>query len=146
MTVQSYKMGPGTLALGTAGVKDVSAQVTSCTVNPTENVDETDPIPVLSGEEIAGEEDVSIDWTLSGTFVQDLAASGVVDYTWTNAGDWVDFHFTPSTSGDRAVNGQVRLVPLPVGGDVKSRPTADFEWKARGPAAASDPVLGDATP
>jgi hypothetical protein len=43
MTVQSYKMGPGTLKLGTAGVKDVSAQVTSCTVNPSEAVDQTDP-------------------------------------------------------------------------------------------------------
>lgn len=146
MPIASYKMGPGTLKLGTAGVKDVSTQVTACRVAASENVETEDGLVVLSDDEIPAEDTVTLEWALSGTFVQDLASSGVVEYTWTNAGDWVDFAFVPNTAGDRGITGQCRLIPIDAGGDVRTRPTSDFEWKARGPAAASDPVLGDATP
>lgn len=142
MTVQSYKMGPGTFKLGEDGVKDVSCQVTSLIVAASENVDKDDDIDTLCGDSITGEESVTYTWTVSGNLVQDLAASGVVAYTWTNKGTVVDFEFIPNTVGDRAVTGQVRLVPISVGGDVKSRPTSDFEWQV--PAASGDPVLGDA--
>lgn len=144
--VNSYKMGPGTLTLGSSPL-DVSAQVTSCKVAASENVSSEDAIPVLSGDEIPGEEDVTLEWAISGTFVQDLALAGVVAYTWTNASDWVAFHFVPNTTGDRAISGECRLIPLDAGGDVKSRPTSDFEWRARGAGGdGTPPVLADATP
>lgn len=132
MAVQSYKMGPGTLTLGTAGAEDVSAQVTNARVEPAEEVTTTDAIPVLSGEEIPAEDDVTHAFTLAGTFLQDITLGGVIDYTWTNAGDTVDFVFIPNTTAARQVSGQCRLVPLTVGGDVKSRPTTDFSWKVIG--------------
>ena len=59
--VNSYKMGPGTLTLGSSPL-DVSAQVTSCKVAASENVSSEDAIPVLSGDEIPGEEDVTLEW------------------------------------------------------------------------------------
>lgn len=142
MTVQSYKMGPGTLKLGTSGAFDASCQVTTCTVAAAEQVDSTDAIDVLCGEQIPGEEDVSFDWTIGGTFVQDLASAGVVAYTWTNKGTWVDFEFIPNTAAARKVTGQCRLVPLGVGGDVKVRPTSDFTFAARGAGGAgTSPAL-----
>ena len=143
MAVQSFKMGPGTLKLGTAGAFDASCQVTSAQVAASENVDAEDPIDVLCGEQIEGDETVTLEWTLSGTFVQDLAAAGVVAYSWTNASDWVDFELIPNTAGARKITGRCRLVPLAAGGEVKTRPTSDFEWAAKGPGTAADPVLGN---
>ena len=141
MAIQSYKVGPGTLKLGVAGAVDVSQQVLSCTVAASENVDEEDDINVLSGDVLEGEDTVSLEWTLSGSFLQDLAASGIVDYTWTNASVVVDFEYVPNTVKDRSIEGQVRLVPLDAGGEAKTRATSDFEW-----AIVGTPTLGDATP
>lgn len=142
MPVVSYKMGPGTFKLGTAGVMDVSCQVTNLIVSCSESVESTDPIPVLCGDEIPGEDTVSYAWTVAGTLVQDISSTGVVDYTWDNKGVTVDFEFIPNTVGGRSVTGEVRVIPLPVGGDVNARPTSDFEWQV--PPDSADPVLGDA--
>jgi hypothetical protein len=139
MPAVSYKMGPGTFKLGTAGAFDVSCQVTNLIVAASENVESTDPIAVLCGETIDAEDTVTYSWTVSGKLVQDISATGVVDYTWDNKGTVVDFEFIPNTVGARKVTGEVRLVPLAVGGDVNSRPTSDFEWVV--PAASGDPVL-----
>ena len=140
MTINSYKVGPGTLTLG-SGPLNVSAQVLSCQVVPSETVEEEDDINVLSGEVLEGEDTASIDYVLSGSFLQDLAAAGVVDYTWTNAGDEVAFSYVPNTAVDRAIAGTVRLVPLSIGGTAKTRATSDFEW-----AIIGTPTFGDATP
>lgn len=139
MAIVSTKLGPGTLKLGTAGAEDVSCQVRACSVNPTENVESAEAIPVLCGEEIAAEESVSYSYTLSGTVLQDLTAAGMVDYTWTNAGEEVDFEFIPVTALARKVTGTVRLVPLTIGGEVSKtdRITSDFEWTIVG-----TPVFG----
>jgi hypothetical protein len=144
MTVTSYKMGPGTLKLGTGGTMDASCQVTSCRVSASENVDATDAIDVLCGEQVPPDETVTTEWTITGTFLQDIAAAGVVAYTWTNKRTWVDFEFIPNTAAARKVTGQCRLIPLDLGGDAKARPTSDFTWAARGPAAATDPVFAAA--
>jgi hypothetical protein len=138
MTVQSFVMGPGLFSLG-AGPLAVEAQVASLTVTATEKVKTTDPEPMLSGDELTTPDVVSLEWKLAGKIVQDLAAAGVVTYTWTNSGDEVAFSFTPSTDHDRKVTGTVRLVPLQVGGDPKTRPKADFTWVIVG-----TPVLADA--
>lgn len=130
MAIVSTKMGPGTLKLGTAGAEDVSCQMRACAVNPSENLETSEAIPVLCGEEIPAEEVATYTYTLSGTAFQDLLASGMVDYTWTNAGDEVDFEFIPVTALARKVTGTVRLVPLTIGGEVSKtdRLTSDFEW------------------
>lgn len=145
MTIQSYKMGPGTLTLGATPL-DVSCQVTACRVAASENVDTQDDVDVLCGEVLEGDETVTYDWELNGTLLQDLATAGVVAWSWANKGTWQNFVFVPNTVGDRGITGQVRPIPLDAGGDAKTRPTSDFTWAARGPAAAADPVLADATP
>lgn len=139
MAVASYTMGPGTLILGET--EDVSSQVVRLEVTPSESVDSGDTIDLLSGEQLKDADKVTVEWVLSGEFVQDITASGLVDYTWANASDEVAFEFVPSTSADRGVTGTCRLVPLKVGGEAKTKPRSEFEW-----AIIGTPTLGDATP
>ncbi len=131
MPIGSYKMGPGTLTLGAGGdLLDVSLQVTNCRVEPAESVKSTDAVPVLGGDEIPAEESGDLTYRLKGTFVQDLAALGVIDWTWTNKGEEHPFSFVPNTVAAREVSGTFRVVPLTIGGAVSKtdRPTADFDW------------------
>lgn len=140
MPIQSYKMGPGLLTFGVGGAQAASAQVTKCTVSASESVKSTDAIPVLSGDELAAQETASLSWKLDATVVQDIQAAGLVDYTWTNAGDEVPFAFVPSTAEDRQVSGTVRIVPIAIGGDVTVRNTSDLSWSIVGtPALAAAP-------
>lgn len=138
MPVKSYKMGPGTLRLGSVGAEvDYSAQVTACRL--AWSVERGDSTPVLSGEELPGE----IDWsaTLSGTFLQDLDVDGIVDFTWSAKGTDVPFQFVPATAEGREVTGTITITPLDIGGDAKTRPTSDFEWSCVG-----EPQFGDVAP
>lgn len=140
MAIQSYKLGPGTLLLGSAP-NDISAQVTNCRVEVTENVSTSDAVPVLSGEELAAEDDVTFSYALSGNVLQALEAGGVVDWTWENAGQVVDFVFVPRNDVDRAVGGQCTIVPVTIGGDVKTRPQSDFTFRCAG-----TPIFGPYDP
>jgi hypothetical protein len=137
MPILSYKMGPGTFTLGVAPL-DVSCQVTALTINPTENVDTEDAVHVLCGDVLPATDTVDYTYTVAGSLLQDLATGGVVDYTWTNAGDEVPFVFVPNTAEGRQVTGTCRLIPLTIGGDVPTRPSSDFEW-----AIIGTPLLGD---
>jgi hypothetical protein len=132
MPINSHLLGPGTLELG-AGPLDVSAQLTACRVNPSENVTETDPIKVLSGEQLDGDESVDFSFTLEGTLLQDLAAAGVVAWSWTNMGTEQPFTFIPNDAAARQVQGIVKVVPISIGGDeIEKRMTSDFTWRIKG--------------
>lgn len=142
MPVKSYKLGPGTLTLGAAPL-DVSAQVRSLTVKVAEKVTRTDPIPVLSGEELAAEEDVTYEFTLAGTVIQDVSVGGLTDWSWTNKGTDQPFVFVPSTTEGRQATGTTVPVPLDFGGDVDrtKRPEAALSWRC-----PTEPVLGVVAP
>jgi hypothetical protein len=134
MPVKSYTVKEGTLTFGASGTSmDATAQVTSCEVDWEEEVE--DAVPTLSGEELEGEATYTA--TLSGTFVQDLTETGLIDWTWDNKGQIVPFTYVPSSAAGRSITGTVRVRPLKVGGEVKTKPTADFEWTCIG-----EPVLG----
>lgn len=143
MPTDSYKVGPGTLTLGTdPDDAEFSMQITSCRVEPTENVDSGDDLNLLDGSTLDGEDNVSYDYVLAGTAVQDLATNGFVDYCWDNKGDEVAFVFVPNTARAASVTGTVRIAPVTIGGDAKTRPTSDFSF-----ACIGEPVYApDATP
>jgi hypothetical protein len=144
MTIQSYTMGPGSLSLGTdPSDLDVSCQVKAFKVECAENVKKTDPTPMLCGEDKTTADRVTREWKVTGKILQDLAAAGVVDYTWTNAGDTVAFVFIPSTAKGRKVTGVCRLVPLTVGGDAGTDPDSDLSWTAGGAYDADAGISGD---
>lgn len=132
MPIQSDLLGPGTLTLG-AGPLDISAQLTSCRVNTSENVTSTDAVKVLSGEELASDESVTFTYTLEGNLFQDLAAAGVVDWSWANKGTEQPFTFVPNTARARQVQGVLKPVPISIGGDeVEARMRSDFTWRIVG--------------
>lgn len=140
MTIASYKLGPGTLTIGATPL-DVSAQVTKCFVEADEKVDSVDAIDVLSGEQLPEEDTASYLWKLSATFLQDdLQTTGLIAYTWTNVGQTVAFKFIPATSITRKITGNLRVVPVGVGGDVKKRNQSDVTFAIIGtPVLANTP-------
>lgn len=141
MAIKTYTLGPGTLNLG-AGATAFAAQVRSCTVKASENVTSSDDIPVLSGEVIQGTDTADFDWTIEGTFLQDIDAAGINEFAFTNRGVATPFEFTPNTAAGAEASGQCYPVPLDFGGDVQNvadqagnPPTADFSWRIKGDPA-----------
>lgn len=137
MAVNTITIGAGTLTIGEAGsLKDFSAQVTSCTLTP--SVDVGDPVNVLSGEQAPG--DRSESWALSGSILQDLGATdSLVEWLFEHRGEQHPFEFVPSTSKGKRVSGELTVEAVAIGGDVKTKPTSDFEFTLVG-----EPELGDA--
>lgn len=134
MPINTTKLGPGTLTLG-AGAMQVNAQLTKARVVPSESVESTDAIKVLSGEVLDPTETASYSYALEGTFLQDLGAvASVVDWSWTNAGTEQPFTFTPNTAAGVDVVGTLTPVPLAIGGDeVDAGPmSSDFTWRIKG--------------
>jgi hypothetical protein len=133
MPIESYVLENGSLTLDDGTPFDVSLQVTGCKINPSENVNRTDAIKVLGGDELPAQDRVTYTYTLSGTMVQDIAATGIVTWSWENEGVEVGFVFVPSDAEARQWSGIVRVIPLTVGGeDIEGRPTAEFEWSCIG--------------
>lgn len=123
---ESYKVGPGTLKFN-AGADVFSAQVMSCRVVPAAQVETQAAINLLAGRLEASEE-VTYKWTLEAKFLQDLASTGIVAWTWDNANTEVDFEYIPATSEARKITGHVRVDPIAAGGDARTRPDSDASW------------------
>lgn len=128
MTINSTKIGPGVLQLG--GALDAEAQCKSAVVQVTENVQTADAVPVLSGEELPEQQDATYSYALACSFLQDLgqpAASGIVAYTWAHAGETVAFTYTPNNgaaAGSKTVSGNLRVIPLNIGGEAGPDPAS----------------------
>lgn len=124
MTINSTKIGPGVL---TIAATSFAAQCRSATVQVTENVDSTDKVDVLSGETLAQVDTATYTFAFAATFLEDLgqpAASGIVAYSWANAGLTKAFVYTPSSAaaaGSKTWSFNARVVPLNVGGDVQNQ-------------------------
>lgn len=129
MAISTYKPGPGLLTLG-AGPLDASAQVTACAIEPEESVETEAAVDVLDGTELPEEETATYKYKLTASFLQDaLTAGGLVEYTWDNAGVTVPFDFVPNDALAQKVTGELRVIPLKIGGEVKKRATSD--WSVR---------------
>lgn len=128
----SYKL-VGSLVFGAIGsLQDVSARCTAVRIVP--DVEEGDAMPTLDGGSIQGEDIESA--SLTATLVQDIAAGGFTEWTWTNAGDEMPFEFIPLTG--RSITGTVKVRRVEIGGDVQQKNTVDIEWPIIGM-----PVLGN---
>lgn len=133
MPIISHKLGPGTLTLG-AGALEANAQLTACKVTPSENVENSDAIKVLSGEQLDGDETATYSFVLEGTLLQDLnAVASVVAWSWANMGTVQTFLFVPSDAAGSEVAGDLIPVPVAIGGDeMDARMTSDFSWRIKG--------------
>ena len=112
-----------------AAVTDASCQVKSCKVTPSEVVTSSDAVPLLCGEDLPAEDEVTgYTYVLAANLLQDISTGGFIAFTWTNKGKTVWAEFIPNTVLGKKVTGPVRIVPLEIGGDVKTRPTHDINW------------------
>ena len=129
MPIESYKLGPGSLIFDDGTPFDLSLQVTGIKINPSETVQTAEAVKVLGGGGLAAEDSASYRYTISGSVLQDIAAAGIVSWTWDHEGEFVDFTFVPSTAEARQATGRCRIVPLQFGGDeIDARPQAEFEY------------------
>jgi hypothetical protein len=140
MATESYKVGPGSLELG-SGPLAVSGQFSDVSIQWSESVKTTDDIDLLDGTTLDGDENPSYSATITGSLVQDLSTAGVIAWSWTNKGTEQAFEFVPNTTEDRMVSGTLVPVPIQVGGPAKQTAVAQITWRIVG-----DPVFGDATP
>lgn len=136
---ETYKVRDGLFTLG-ASDEAFAQQVREIAIDPAEQVTEEEDIEVLDGTVVEGEDEVSHDYTLTAKILQDLSAAGFVTWTWTHKGEWQPFTFQPRGDVARAVTGEVRVVPVKIGGAVKSRAESDLSWAAR------DVAFGDLAP
>lgn len=130
MAIKSHKLGPGFLTFGATGdEQEFGSQTTATLLEP--SVDEEDNIPVLSGEELDGDETES--YVLSGTFLQDYTGmTSLLVWCKENAGTVLPFKFVPNSEGGLQITGNVKIRAVSIGGDVKTRNTSDFEFKGVG--------------
>lgn len=137
MAVTAHKLGPGSLSLGETGtLREFNSQITNARWTP--NIDQEDPIDVLSGEQIADDPDITS--VLAGTFLQDYGSEALVTWCWENRGQVLPFEFKPRNDSELVITGNCQVLPVEVGGDVKTRNTSDFEFPLIG-----DPAFGSAT-
>lgn len=138
MAINTVTVGPGKLTIGaTDDLTQFGSQCTSCKVTP--SVDTGDPLDVLSGEQAAG--DRSESWTLNGTFVQDFGATeSTTEWLFTHRGESHPFEYTPSNAAGKKISGQLVVEAIEIGGDVKTKPTSDFEFNLEGA-----PTIGTAS-
>lgn len=131
----TYKTGPGRLIFGEPGSElEFAAQITSALVEW--EVEDGEVVPVLSGAEVSEEDDYTA--KLSGNLFGDITASGITTWSWESKGEVVPFVFVPQDTLSRAVTGNVKVKPLGVGGEVKTKNRVDFEF-----ACVGEPALGD---
>ncbi|QTF71763.1 hypothetical protein [Arthrobacter woluwensis] len=129
MPIKSSKLGPGRLTLGAVGTtQEFASQLRSCKLEP--SVDTSDPIPVLSGEELPGDD--TLTYVLSGSILDDYTMTGLAVWSKTNAGKTLPFEFVPNTADKLMAKGNVVVQPIAIGGDVKERNENDFEFRGVG--------------
>lgn len=139
MAINSQKLGPGSLIFGSTGdMKEFATQCRSISITP--ETEEEDNIPVLSGDELDGDENYT--WTLSGTLLDDYSFDSLTVWTHQQRGEVMPFEFIPNDETTNAVvwSGEAKIRPIATGGEVKTRNENDFEFKIIGtpePAANS---------
>lgn len=134
MTIKSQKLTKGLLTIGEAGTSsEWGGQVRA--VSLAAEYDQEDKIPVLSGEELDGDETKTE--TLSGTVLDDFSAVGSIwVFCKQNEGQILPFIWEPnSTDGTLRITGEIRVRQISLGGDVNTRTENDFEFPVIGSTA-----------
>lgn len=126
-TVQSGKLGPGVLKIGTTGTSiDVSCLLNNAILAA--DPDQADDTTKLCGSVRPGA--VTYTRTLSGNVDTDVGdAAGLFALSQSAAGTQQEFEFTPSTDEGTKAAGTLVIHPLDFGADEMGADlTSDFEW------------------
>lgn len=129
MPVKYQSMGPGNLVLGSVGTTiDISAQITEAVLTPSKDAE--DNLNTLSGDVVPG--DVTYTFALKGTVVQDWSETGINKFCLEHAGETMPFTFEPNNTSGPTLSGNLTIDPIDIGGKVKTKPTAEFEFSLVG--------------
>lgn len=131
MAIKSQKLTKGLLTIGDTGtVSEWGGQVRAVSLVP--EYDAEDPIPVLSGEKLAGDETKTE--TLSGTVLDDYSAAGsIFVFSKEHDGEELPFVWEPnSEDGTLRITGTIKMRQIALGGDVDTRNENDFEFQVVG--------------
>lgn len=135
---KTYTMGPGDLVVGETGTSvEIACQITSGVVSW--DVDAEDDTPLLCGDVEAGDETFTA--ALAVNLFQDLSDDGIVEWSWAHKGESHPVEFIPSTAVGKRIVGTVKVRPIDVGGEARTKPRSDVEWPFVG-----EPVLEAVTP
>lgn len=137
MTVNAPSIGPGTLTIGAdTDLTVFSSQCRAAKLVPT--VDKGEPIDVLSGEQAPGDrtETHQLVVTLQSDFG---TANSKTEWLWEHRGEAHSFVYIPNSSLGRRITGTITVEPIEIGGDVKTKPSAEVTFDLVG-----DPVFDDA--
>lgn len=141
MPAQITVVGPGRLHIGpdATGAPAFSAQVRSAKLVPSVTIG--DPIDLLDGSTAPG--DRSESFALVGTFQQDFGkVNSVVEWLFEHRGEVHPFEYVPNNVDGRMISGDLTVEAVDLGGDVKTKPTSDFEYAVVGePIISTDPDL-----
>ena len=125
----SHKLGPGLLTFGETGSpNEFGGQITEVKIEP--KTKDADPLPVLSGDEITGDDEM--EWTLSGSGLDRYDKSAMQLWAHLNRGKKVTFTFRPDNGQALAVKGTVKVNPMAIGGKIKERNENEFEFTGVG--------------
>lgn len=124
MAEEVMKLGPGLLTLGATGTKaEFGGMTTEVKLSPEYSSD--DPEPVLSGDEIDGEDKET--WTLKFSKFQDYSERSLDLWLYQNAGKVLDFTFVPSKEGKLQAKGRVKIRAAEIGGEIKKKNKNELE-------------------
>lgn len=131
MPVKAPTVGPGRLTIGAAAaLTNFSSQVRGAKLVP--NVTKGDPIDVLSGEQAAG--DRTEENTLVVTLQSDFGhADSLTEWLWAHRGQEHPFEYVPNSALERKITGTLVVEAIEVGGDVKTKPSAEVTFDLVGP-------------
>jgi hypothetical protein len=139
----TWPLGPGTLSIGATGTPiDVSCLVNNAVVAAAKN--QGDSTTKLCGTVKPGA--VTYDYTLGGNIDTDVAEStGFFALTQAQAGQELDYSFTPNSEAGTEAAGTLIIDPLDFGGDTSGETmTSDFEFALVGQPTYTYGVPGGA--
>lgn len=142
----TYIHDNGILLLGETGSEvDYACQVSAITVEP--SVDTEDNTPVLCGDDEPGASTYSA--TANITFFQDLPLpDGLTKASWDHRGERWHFRYFPNAEDmeNLAVDGDIIIQPMTIGGDLRSKPTSEVTWDFVGMPTIMDDAVAPAPP
>jgi hypothetical protein len=124
---ETFPLGPGTLSIGlTATPIDISCAVNNVVISADKN--QGDSTTKLCGTVKPGA--VSYDYSMSGNLDTDISdPDGFFALSQAQAGQQLDYTFTPSTDAGTVAAGKLIVDPLDFGGDTAGETmTSDFEF------------------
>lgn len=140
MPVKAPTVGPGRFTIGAAAaLTNFSSQVRGAKLVP--NVTKGDPIDVLSGEQAPG--DRTEENTLVVTLQSDFGhAESLTEWLWDHRGQQHPFEYVPNNTLERKITGSLVVEAVEIGGDVKTKPSAEVTFDLVGPPTFSAYAAG----